>query len=235
MVVQAQKMLAPNSKGAWAPSCSKRTAVAASCLRCMKSGATAAAPQPLFRLHSPACRPSRGTHLQVVDHENASDDDMDVSRPQTPQDAASRNDENRDVDMPDDGCGPSRQPGESEEASSSQEAPQGLGVRVALGMLAFYRNGISPLMQPSCRYIPSCSVYAIESYKRFGGSKGTVLTAWRLLRCSPFGSSGYDPPVWPPPGLGLMFQYDGSADVAALLGSATVVFVLQQLWLELTS
>lgn len=35
-------------------------------------------------------------------------------------------------------------------------------------MLAFYRNALSPLMQPSCRYLPTCSNYSIESYKRFG-------------------------------------------------------------------
>ncbi len=77
--------------------------------------------------------------------------------------------------------------------------------RVALGLLAFYRSAISPLMAPSCRYQPTCSEYSIQSYKKFGVWQGTVLTAWRLLRCSPLGSSGYDPPVWPPPGLGVLY------------------------------
>lgn len=40
--------------------------------------------------------------------------------------------------------------------------------RMALAMLAFYRNGISPLMPSSCRYIPTCSNYSIDSYKKFG-------------------------------------------------------------------
>ena len=103
-------------------------------------------------------------------------------------------------------------------------------------MLAFYRNALSPLMQPSCRYVPTCSNYSIESYKKFGEFRtlilhtcaacthnkehmlgcvvsrrlagvwrGSVLTAWRLLRCSPLGTSGYDPPMWPPPGLGVLY------------------------------
>ena len=45
----------------------------------------------------------------------------------------------------------------------------------------------------------------MESYKRFGVAKGTVLTAWRLLRCAPWGGRGYDPPRWPPPGLEPLF------------------------------
>lgn len=39
----------------------------------------------------------------------------------------------------------------------------------------------------------------MEAIKEFGPSKGAVLTAWRILRCNPFGGRGYDPPVWPPP------------------------------------
>ena len=76
-----------------------------------------------------------------------------------------------------------------------------LGVRAALAMLGFYRNIISPLLPSSCRYLPTCSEYSKEAYREFGVSKGTVLTAWRLLRCNPWGGRGYDPPRWPPPGL----------------------------------
>lgn len=103
-------------------------------------------------------------------------------------------------------------------------------LRIALGMLQFYRQGISPLMPSSCRYLPSCSEYSIASYKKFGRCsvasqaahlqqgagaeahdarqkqrqrdvllcykacclpagvwKGSVLTAWRLMRCNPWG------------------------------------------------
>ena len=71
----------------------------------------------------------------------------------------------------------------------------------ALGMLRFYKNAISPLLQPACRFQPTCSAYAMDAYKKFGGGKGTALTAWRLMRCNPWGGSGYDPVKWPPPGL----------------------------------
>ena len=79
--------------------------------------------------------------------------------------------------------------------------------RLALRMLRFYKSAISPLLPPSCRFLPTCSEYAMGSYKRFGVWKGTVLTAWRLLRCAPWGpkSITYEPPNWPPPGLERLF------------------------------
>lgn len=71
-----------------------------------------------------------------------------------------------------------------------------LGVKAALSMLRFYKREISPILPKSCRYIPSCSEYSMEAYKRYGMLKGTVLTAWRLCRCNPLGGHGYDPPRW---------------------------------------
>ncbi|MCO5607793.1 hypothetical protein L7F22_061994 [Adiantum nelumboides] len=44
---------------------------------------------------------------------------------------------------------------------------------------------ISPFMPSSCRFIPSCSEYSMQAYKKYGVLKGTMLTAWRLLRCNP--------------------------------------------------
>ncbi|XP_043690839.1 uncharacterized protein LOC122641617 isoform X2 [Telopea speciosissima] len=55
---------------------------------------------------------------------------------------------------------------------------------------------ISPLLPNSCRYVPTCSEYSMEAYKRYGVVKGTILTAWRLCRCNPLGGSGFDPPRW---------------------------------------
>ena len=76
---------------------------------------------------------------------------------------------------------------------------EGAAVGVALALLAFYRREISPLMPKSCRFIPSCSEYSIEAFKRFGFWRGGLLTAWRLLRCNPLNPAfGYDPPKWPP-------------------------------------
>ncbi|PRQ43247.1 putative membrane protein insertion efficiency factor [Rosa chinensis] len=80
--------------------------------------------------------------------------------------------------------------------SPQDEEVNSLGVKAALSMLKFYKREISPLMPKSCRYVPTCSEYSMEAYKRYGVAKGTVLTAWRLCRCNPLGGSGYDPPRW---------------------------------------
>ncbi|XP_062183364.1 UPF0161 protein At3g09310 isoform X4 [Phragmites australis] len=55
---------------------------------------------------------------------------------------------------------------------------------------------ISPFLPSSCRYLPTCSEYSMQAYKRYGVVKGTILTAWRLCRCNPLGGYGYDPPRW---------------------------------------
>lgn len=57
----------------------------------------------------------------------------------------------------------------------------------------FYRNFISPITPPSCRFTPTCSQYAIEAIRKHGPFKGLYLTIRRLLRCHPWGGSGYDP------------------------------------------
>lgn len=64
--------------------------------------------------------------------------------------------------------------------------------------IGIYKNYISPLLPPACRFVPTCSQYGVQAIEEFGPSKGCILTAWRLLRCSPFGGKGYDPPKWPP-------------------------------------
>jgi len=62
-----------------------------------------------------------------------------------------------------------------------------------LAMIAFYQNCISPLLPPTCRYTPTCSQYAVEAIKKYGALKGGWLAFRRILRCHPFGGSGYDP------------------------------------------
>lgn len=59
--------------------------------------------------------------------------------------------------------------------------------------IRFYQKGISPLTPPTCKYIPTCSNYAIEAIQTHGTIKGTVLAIWRILRCNPFSKGGYDP------------------------------------------
>jgi len=58
--------------------------------------------------------------------------------------------------------------------------------------IRFYQRCISPLTPPSCRYYPTCSQYAIEAITRYG-LKGVWMAIKRILRCNPWGGSGYDP------------------------------------------
>jgi uncharacterized protein len=60
-------------------------------------------------------------------------------------------------------------------------------------LIRFYQAAISPYLMPSCRYTPSCSAYGIEAIKKYGARKGGWLTLKRLLRCHPWGGSGFDP------------------------------------------
>ena len=57
----------------------------------------------------------------------------------------------------------------------------------------FYRRVISPMTPPSCRFTPTCSQYAIEAIRKHGPFKGMYLAVRRILRCHPWGGSGYDP------------------------------------------
>ena len=68
-----------------------------------------------------------------------------------------------------------------------------LASRAALGLIGFYRRGISPLLPPSCRFTPSCSAYAEEAIRRYGFGRGGWLAVRRLARCHPFGGHGHDP------------------------------------------
>ena len=65
--------------------------------------------------------------------------------------------------------------------------------RVLLAAIRFYRRHISPLRKPCCRYIPTCSEYALEAIGKYGAWKGSWLALRRLLRCHPFHKGGYDP------------------------------------------
>ena len=58
--------------------------------------------------------------------------------------------------------------------------------RVLLALIRFYRGKISPARPPSCRFIPTCSTYALEAVETHGALKGGLLSVWRILRCHPF-------------------------------------------------
>ena len=59
-------------------------------------------------------------------------------------------------------------------------------------LIRAYQKFISPLLPAQCKYYPSCSCYAMTAYEKHGLLLGTVLTAWRLLRCNPWSMGGID-------------------------------------------
>ena len=67
--------------------------------------------------------------------------------------------------------------------------------KIVLQLLRAYKWAISPMFPPSCRYVPSCSEYAAEAVDRYGALRGSAAAIWRLLRCHPFSTGGYDPVV----------------------------------------
>ena len=64
---------------------------------------------------------------------------------------------------------------------------------IALQLLRGYKWMISPSFPPACRYVPTCSEYAMEAVERYGAFRGGLLALGRLLRCHPFVRGGYDP------------------------------------------
>jgi uncharacterized protein len=64
-----------------------------------------------------------------------------------------------------------------------------------LGMVLIrgYRRVLSPMLPPSCRFTPSCSLYTLQAVEKYGLLKGSLMGAWRVLRCHPFSKGGYDP------------------------------------------
>ncbi|MCI6175486.1 membrane protein insertion efficiency factor YidD [bacterium] len=62
-----------------------------------------------------------------------------------------------------------------------------------IGAIRWYQRFISPLLGHNCRFVPTCSQYAIQALQLHGALKGTLLSVWRILRCNPFGKFGFDP------------------------------------------
>ena len=65
--------------------------------------------------------------------------------------------------------------------------------RALIGMIRFYQRAVSPLFPSRCRYIPTCSEYAVQAVEKYGVCRGGWLALKRLLRCHPFHKGGYDP------------------------------------------
>lgn len=64
---------------------------------------------------------------------------------------------------------------------------------ILITLIKIYRNFISPLFPPSCRFQPTCSQYCLEAVEEYGVWQGTYLGVRRILRCHPFHPGGYDP------------------------------------------
>ena len=68
--------------------------------------------------------------------------------------------------------------------------------RILIGLIRFYQKAISPMRPPCCRFIPTCSAYALEAVEKYGVCKGGWLALRRILKCQPFHrqkSIEYDP------------------------------------------
>ena len=65
--------------------------------------------------------------------------------------------------------------------------------KILLAGVRFYQKCISPLFPPHCRFVPTCSQYALEAIEKYGALKGGAKAVRRLLRCHPFCKGGYDP------------------------------------------
>jgi putative membrane protein insertion efficiency factor len=64
---------------------------------------------------------------------------------------------------------------------------------MVIAALQGYKRWISPMLPNACRFVPTCSEYAIDAVHQHGVLRGVAMGAWRVLRCNPLGGSGYDP------------------------------------------
>jgi putative membrane protein insertion efficiency factor len=78
-------------------------------------------------------------------------------------------------------------------ATGAQAPCPGAAARACIACVRFYQRRIAWATRGWCRFEPSCSSYAIGAYERHGALRGTVLAAWRIVRCNPWGGCGHDP------------------------------------------
>lgn len=65
--------------------------------------------------------------------------------------------------------------------------------RFLIALIRCYQRSVSPSQGARCKYLPTCSQYAVEAITRHGAIRGGALAIWRILRCNPFSHGGYDP------------------------------------------
>lgn len=73
------------------------------------------------------------------------------------------------------------------------ETVKQLPKKAAIGLIKFYQNYVSPCFPPHCRFIPTCSQYALEAFQKYGFLKGFMLSFKRIMKCHPGGPYGFDP------------------------------------------
>ena len=102
-----------------------------------------------------------------------------------------------DPPAPDDGIrlqsddsGTCRSAGQAECSAGKRVSPLARGL---IFFIRIYQYAISPWLPCRCRFVPTCSCYAVEALKKRGVIAGTLLTVYRILRCQPFCRGGYDP------------------------------------------
>lgn len=78
------------------------------------------------------------------------------------------------------------------ELADSQRRPA-VPARALIFVVELYRNMISPLRLPSCRFVPTCSEYAVEALREYGFIRGSWLSLVRLAKCGPWHPGGWDP------------------------------------------
>ena len=66
-------------------------------------------------------------------------------------------------------------------------------IKILVLFIRIYQYAISPFLQPACRFSPTCSEYGVHAIKKHGPLKGFYLAIKRIIRCNPWGGSGYDP------------------------------------------
>jgi putative membrane protein insertion efficiency factor len=67
--------------------------------------------------------------------------------------------------------------------------------RILIALIEGYRVTLAPFIGGYCRFVPSCSIYALDAIRRYGAARGAGLAVRRLLRCHPFHRGGYDPVI----------------------------------------
>ena len=72
-------------------------------------------------------------------------------------------------------------------------AGMSVAARALISIVSFYRKHFSPMTARRCRFVPTCSAYALEALEKYGALKGSWLTIKRILKCQPFHKGGYDP------------------------------------------